>query len=270
MFHREITINGQMVAYYESRGNGAPVLFVHGNSMSGRSFEKQFNSILGETYRLIAIDLPGHGQSQPAQDFNSGYTLPGYAAIVATFVTMLEIDDATLVGWSLGGHVLLETSDYLPEATGLMIFGTPPAGKPIAAEAFIPDPLFPLSFKSDLTEKEMVAVTAGFFRSGCEVPTFAIEDMKRSDGRAREALGLSVAEANYADEVAVVANFNKPLAIVHGENESVANLSYLKSLAIPTLWRDEIQIIPNAGHTPQWEQPEMFNSLLMEFIEECR
>jgi pimeloyl-ACP methyl ester carboxylesterase len=94
--------------------------------------------------------------------------------------------------------------------------------------------------------------------------------MKRADGRAREALGVSVAEGNYADEIAVVANLDKPLAIVQGEQESYANLPYLKNLTMPTLWRDEIRMIPEAGHTPQWEQPEKFNSLLTEFIEDCR
>jgi pimeloyl-ACP methyl ester carboxylesterase len=38
---------------------------------------------------------------------------------------------------------------------------------------------------------------------------------------------------------------------------------------MPNLWRGEIQVITGAGHTPQWEQPESFNRLLREFIEDC-
>jgi pimeloyl-ACP methyl ester carboxylesterase len=269
MNHREIEINCQRIAYYESTGTGQPVLFVHGNSMSGLSFEKQLKSTLGGKYRLVALDLPGHGESGPAQDSESGYTLPGYAAVVSAFARRLAIDDALLVGWSLGGHVILEASGLLPDSAGLMICGTPPVGKPVAADAFIPNPLVPLIFKSDLSDEEIVAVTAGFFKPGSRTPEFFIDDMRRTDGRAREALGVSVGEGNYTDEVVVVANLNKPLAIVHSEYESVANLSYLKNLRIPTLWRGEIQIIPDAGHTPQWEQPERFNSLLAEFITEC-
>jgi pimeloyl-ACP methyl ester carboxylesterase len=268
--HKEIEINGQKIAYYESDSKGQPVLFIHGNSMSGLSFEKQFQSTLGDEFRIVALDLPGHGRSTPALNPASGYTLPGYATAVSECIKKLEIDNAVLVGWSLGGHVILEASGQLPDSAGLMIFGAPPCGKPMAADAFVPNPLFHLPFKSDLSNEEVVAVTAGFFKPGCQIPRFFFDDMRRTDGRAREALGVSVGEGNYSDEVAVVANLDKPLAIVHGEHESVANLSYLKNLTIPTLWRSEIQIIPDAGHTPQWEQPEIFNNLLMEFIQDCK
>lgn len=269
MNHKEVEINGQRIAYRESAGTGQPVLFIHGNSMSGRSFERQLENLLGEQYRLVALDLPGHGESGPAPDPKSAYTLPGYAAVVSGFAKILEINDAVLVGWSLGGHVLLEASGQLPESAGLMIFGTPPAGKPVAADAFMPNPLLPLMFKSALSDEEAAAATAGFFRPDSRIPPFSIEDMRRTDGKAREALGLSVAEGNYTDEVTVVATLTTPLAVVHGEMESVASLSYLKGLDIPTLWRNEIQIIPDAGHTPHWEQPELFNSLLREFICDC-
>jgi pimeloyl-ACP methyl ester carboxylesterase len=267
MHHKEINVNGKRIAYYESDGKGQTVLFIHGNSMSGLCFKKQLDSSLGKTCRLIALDLPGHGHSAPAQDPQSAYTLPGYATVVSGFVNMLEIHDAVQVGWSLGGHILLEASGQLPGSAGLMLCGAPPIGKPMASDAFIPNPLFHLSFKNDLSDDDVTAVVAGFFWPGSSIPKFFGEEMKRTDGRAREALGLSVAEGTYTDEVAVVANLNKPLAIVQGKKESVANLSYLKNLTIPTLWRREVQIIPGAGHTPQWEQPAIFNQLLREFIE---
>lgn len=267
MQRRTIEINGQRIGYYESSGQGQPILFVHGNSMSGLSFEKQFASPLGEKYRLVALDLPGHGDSGP--DPKSAYTLPAYAAVVSEFAKRIEIDDALLVGWSLGGHVLLEASGRMPESVGLMIFGTPPVGKPLAADAFLPNPLFPLAFKSALSEAEVVAVTAGFFRPGSPISSFFYEDMRRTQGMARQALGMSVGEGNYTDEVTVVANLDKPLAIVHGELDPLINLSYIKGLDIPTLWRGGIQIIADAGHTPQWEQPERFNRLLLEFVEDC-
>lgn len=270
MERRQIEINGQMIAYYESSGQGQPILFVHGNSMSGLSFEKQFAHPLGEEYRLVALDLPGHGESGPAPDPKSAYTLPAYATLVSAFAKRLEIDAAILVGWSLGGHVLLEASGRLPKAVGLMIFGTPPVGYPLAADAFLPNPLFPLAFKNALSDEEIVAVTTGFFRPGSRISSFFYEDMRRTKGMARQALGLSVGEGNYSDEVTVVANLQKPLAIVHGELDPLINLSYLKGLDIPTLWRGEIQIIADAGHTPQWEEPERFNRLLLEFVEECR
>jgi pimeloyl-ACP methyl ester carboxylesterase len=48
------------------------------------------------------------------------------------------------------------------------------------------------------------------------------------------------------------------------------NAAYISKLAIPTLWRGELQIIKGAGHAPNWEQPEQFNAVLEEFIEDTR
>ena len=217
----------------------------------------------------MALDLPGHGASADAKDPQATYCLPGYAELVAAFVKKLDIDNAVIVGWSLGGHIALEVSKLLPDLAGMMIFGTPPAGKPIAADAFSPNPLMPLIFKNTLSSDEAVAVTNGFFKPGSQIPAFFSEDMTRTDGRAREALWLSVGEENYEDEVAIVATLNKPLAIIHGEKDPLVSLPYIKGLSIPTLWRDEIQIIPDVGHTPQWEQTEKFNNLLIAFITDC-
>jgi len=47
-----------------------------------RCFTRQWGSPLAERYRLLALDLPGHGSSEPARDPCTGYTLPAYAALV--------------------------------------------------------------------------------------------------------------------------------------------------------------------------------------------
>lgn len=269
MRHKEIEVQGQRVAYSESNGTGSPVLLLHGNSLSSLAFARQFASPLGKEYRLVALDLPGHGRSAPAHDPRTTCTLPGYAEIVAAFVKALALDRAVLVGWSLGGHVLLEASGQLQNSPGLMLFGTPPVGKPMAGEAFLPHPAMGLVFTSDLSAAEAEMVTAAFFKPGSEIPPFFSEDIQRTDGRAREALRISIGEGRYADEVKIVATLKKPLAIVHGAEDPLINLSYIKGITMPTLWRGEIQMIPGAGHTPQWEQPESFNRLLRKFIEDC-
>ncbi len=149
-----------------------------------------------------------------------------------------------------------------------MLFGTPPIGKPMAGDAFLPNPLFSCLFEKELSAENAAAVAASFFSSDILVPDFFAEAMLRTDGRARVALWQSVAEGSYADEVGVAANLNKPLAIVHGEADCLVNPAYIQQLSMPTLWRDEVQVIENAGHAPHWEQPERFNRLLEDFAED--
>jgi pimeloyl-ACP methyl ester carboxylesterase len=270
MQSQTLQIGSQTIAYYQSAGKGPAALLVHGNSASGFSFRHQLESPLGEKFRLVAIDLPGHGQSAPAADPQTTYTLPGYARIVVGVVEQLGLKKAVCVGWSLGGHIVLEASAQLPDAGGFMIFGTPPVGFPPAmAEAFLPHPAMSSAFKADLTDTEMDAYVTAFFKPNVtEVPESFKADVRRTDGRARQVMASSIAPGGYKDEIEIVANLAVPLAILHGEQEQLVNVSYIRSLKMPTLWRGGVQIISGTGHAPHWENPQQFNALLEAFVEE--
>ena len=262
-----LQIPSQKVAYYESSGTGPAIMLIHGNSSSGLAYQHQINSWLGEKYRLVAIDLPGHGNSEPFAE-TSAYSLPGYAAVVAAAAEALEMEDAVLVGWSLGGHIVLEAHNQLEKAKGFVIFGTPPlAFPPAMEEAFLPNPAVNIGFKADVTEEEARAYAASFFAPGTSAPeTPFVPDILRTDGNARAGLAASIKPDGYQDEVEIVANLSIPLAIFHGGEEQLVNKAYIGKLTMPTLWRGEIQVISAAGHAPQWEQPEEFNGLLEAFM----
>jgi pimeloyl-ACP methyl ester carboxylesterase len=259
------------MAYRVSSGAGPTVVLVHGNSGSARSFARQLEGPIGERLRLVAIDLPGHGESQDAAN-PAAYSLPGYARAVAALVKALGLEEAVFVGWSLGGHVLLEAAPDLPKAAGFMIFGTPPlAFPPAMAEAFLPNPAFGVGFSAEVSKEQAEAFVASFFRPGyADVAPAFLDDVMRTDGRARAHLGASIAPNGYRDEVAVVANLKRPLAIVHGAKEQLVNGAYFDSLTMPTLWRGAVQTIPDAGHAPQWEQAPAFDALLEAFVADTR
>ena len=65
-------------------------------------------------------------------------------------------------------------------------------------------------------------------------------------------------------------DLKSPLAVLHGVEEQLVNGAYFASLAMPTLWRRAVQIIPGAGHAPQWETPLAFDALLAAFIGDTR
>lgn len=270
MDFQPLQIGSQTIATYQSLGTEMGALLVHGNSASGQWFRPQLESPLGEKYRLVAIDLPGHGRSSPAPDPQSTYSLPGYASVVAQVAERLGLQEGVFVGWSLGGHIILEAVDQLSQAAGFMIFGTPPVSIPPAMEqAFLPHPSNQNLFKEDFTEEDAALMVRSCFRPGVAgIP----EDFKafvlQTDGRARALLGQSIGAGNAKDEIEIVATLTVPLAVLHGQQEQAVNGDYIAGLDIPTLWRGEIQMIPDAGHALQWEQPEQFNALLQAFMEE--
>ncbi len=262
-----LQLPSQKVAYYESTGTGPSVMLIHGNSSSGLSYQHQLNSSLGETYRLVAIDLPGHGDSESAADM-SAYSLPGYAGVIAAAAKALSMQDAVFVGWSLGGHIVLEAHNQLPQAKGFVIFGTPPlAFPPAMEEAFLPNPAMNVGFKPDVSAEEAQTYAASFFAPNVSAPqTPFTTDILRADGNARAGLAASITPDGYQDEIEIVGNLSTPLAILHGKEEQLVSEAYISQLMMPSLWRNRVQIIADAGHAPQWEQPAQFNALLDEFI----
>jgi pimeloyl-ACP methyl ester carboxylesterase len=265
------------IAVHESGGQGPPVVLIHGNSSSSRAFSRQLEGPLGGRVRLVAVDLPGHGESDDARD-PGAYSLPGHARAVRAVVEALDLHEARFVGWSLGGHVTLEMAPDLPRARGFVIFGTPPvpsrAEQPIpsrepARDPFLPNPTMRFTFQENIDKGEASAYVAAFFKPGfADVPSFYLQDALRTDGRARSGLGSSVEGGLYRDEVAIVRDLDVPLAVLHGGDEQLVNGQYFGSVVMPSLWRRAVQMIPYAGHAPHWETPKAFDALLEAFVEE--
>ncbi len=268
---KTLQLSSQSISYYESDGQGPVIVFVHGNSLSSKSFKRQFESPLARNYRLLAIDLPGHGRSERAKNPGSIYTLPGYAAVVAEFSEKLGLDDAVFVGASLGGHALLEALPNLKAVSGLFIFGAPPLPLPCNTDdAFLPkgDELS-FVFNPEVSDEEVEVFVSHLYRAETQDRSVAdSQDICKTDGMARAVLGQSFMAGAYTDEVKAVADMTIPLAIIHGDEERLVNGSYYDAINTPTLWRAEVQTIAGAGHSPQWETPAEFNRLLDEFAQD--
>src|SRR5215831_12534680 len=93
--------------YYEDHGTGKPVVLIHGWPLSGRSWEKQLAVLLDAGYRVITYDRRGFGDSSKP---TFGYDYDTFAEDLHTLVTTLDLGDAVLVGFSMGGG---EVARYL-------------------------------------------------------------------------------------------------------------------------------------------------------------
>lgn len=258
------------VAVRDTQASGPTVVLVHGNSFSGRSFLHQLEGPLGRTFRLIALDLPGHGESAWAVDPEKDYLLSGFASVLVEVAKQLDATRAVFVGWSLGGHIVLEAAAQLPAARGFCIFGAPPiASAADFPRAFAPDPSVAVAFRSDSTDAEVAAYLQKTLKPGTAVPPSFREDFERADPRSRAVLGASVPRGDFTDETKIVATLTRPLAVLHGRHDALIQRAYFDHVAMPTLWRGAVQEFADAGHTPQCEAPEDFDRLLSDFVTEA-
>jgi pimeloyl-ACP methyl ester carboxylesterase len=267
---KRIRVGPHSLAVCISGRGPATAVLLHGNSCSSRCYDRQLESGLADRLRLIAIDLPGHGDSSPAEDPDKTYTLPGYAETLVAAAEELGAEDAVFVGWSLGGYVVLEAMPSLPRAAGFLIFGAVPiASSADLSRALTSDPVVEAGFRADSTDAELRAIIAMFFRQGFVGAPFFFEDFRRTDKRARVVLAASVARNEIRDEMRILRETKQPVAVVHGAHDALALRGGFVPGSMPTLWRGQIQEIADAGHAPQWETPEAYNRILQDFVLEC-
>ena len=271
---RVLSIGSERISVHDSGGSGPAVVLVHGNSSSSRVWEPLLTGELGRKYRLIAPDLPGHGQSSDAEQMvrSTVYSIPGYADVVRAVAGQMGVENAVFVGWSLGGHAVLEAAASLPQAAGFMVFGTPPLPFPPTADfggAFLK---LGLGFAKDWSEDDARVWVADYMAPGVAAADFMLQDARRTDGHARASLAAGIGTVGYADELNIIATIGRPLAIVQGAHEQIVNAAYLDGLAptIPTLWRGKVQVVEGAGHAVQWENPAQFGALLDAFVADCQ
>ncbi len=86
--------------YYEDRGSGKPVVLVHGWPLSGGSWERQSAALLAAGYRVVTYDRRGFGRSSAPTD---GYDYDTLAGDTNKLIETLDLQDATLIGFSMGG-----------------------------------------------------------------------------------------------------------------------------------------------------------------------
>ena len=124
--------NDQVELYYEDKGSGSPVVLIHGWPLSGRSWENQVPALIEAGHRVITYDRRGFGAS--SQPWN-GYDYDTFADDLHALLVHLDLRDATLVGFSMGGG---EVVRYLAK------HGTDRVSKAVLAAA-VP----PYLYKSD-------------------------------------------------------------------------------------------------------------------------
>jgi pimeloyl-ACP methyl ester carboxylesterase len=95
----------------QALGEGSPALvFVHGWSCDRTYWAGQLQPF-SRDFRLVAVDLGGHGESGLERD---AWTIPAFGEDVAAVVEKLRLDRVVLVGHSMGGDVILEAARRLP------------------------------------------------------------------------------------------------------------------------------------------------------------
>jgi non-heme chloroperoxidase len=253
--------------HVDEAGNpdGPPVLFIHGISQSRMAWRHQLGSALGQTMRLVAMDLRGHGQSDRPRDAYGEPFL--WADDVNAVITELGLDRPILCGWSYGGVVI---GDYLrcygERALGgiVLVAAVTRLGEtvmPFLAPQFVD--LFPGLFSTDVEESSTALqdfvrlctsadLDPGEFYSAVGYNTVVSPQVRRA---------MMSRTVNYDD---LFARLETPLLAVHGLDDRIVLPAMSEHLARVVL-QARTSFYAGVGHTPFREDVARFDAELLAF-----
>jgi pimeloyl-ACP methyl ester carboxylesterase len=258
------TSHGSLAVEENGRGE-IPVLLIHGNSFCRGVFRHQLQGSLAKNHRLIAFDLPGHGESSDAPDPIRTYTRPGLADATVELLEKLRVSEAIVFGWSLGGHIGIEMFSRFPGMRGLMISGAPPVSSNQMSQGFNMSPQRGVASKQELSKAEIDAFVENIFGESAEA--FLRDAVARTDGRFRKRLFEAAHAGEGVDQRLTVESSRVPLAVVNGGADLIVNLDYFDTVAYANLWNGRCHRLCGLGHVPFWEAPDDFNPVFEQFLQ---
>lgn len=261
--------------YYERHGEGPPVVFVHGSSLDFRQWTPQIESLTNQ-YEVIVYDIRGHGRSGRARDSYSSRAV--LADDLVALVDALDLDQPVVVGCSLGGRVAYVYAARYPDSlAGLVTLeASPVAGESPPLPIRILARLFPMLMGVVGAER----MTTLYYRlepalgdadEWEDTPIRGLNMTKGEYKRATAALLDTTAQQRFgrADKEPVdLSSINVPTLVLTGDDPSDVFADTAETLTdeIPD---SERRRVPDAGHAANFENPDAFDDILRDFLDDC-
>ena len=248
---------------------GKPIVFIHGLSQCSLAWSKQLSSDLADSFRLVAMDIRGHGLSDKPRDAYGDSRV--WANDVHAVIRQLELAKPLLVGWSYGGAIM---SDYVACYGEDEIAGT----NWIGAVCRLGEPLVAGGFLGE----QFLAAVPGLFSENMEESVSALErliDLCIPSGLSAEEryllLGINIVVPPHVrqgllsrnlDNDSVVGKMSKPMLLSWGEDDVVV-LPTMRDHIAELVQHAEVSTYPGVGHAPFWEEFQRFNRELRDLRE---
>jgi pimeloyl-ACP methyl ester carboxylesterase len=244
---------------YEVTGTGDPVVLLHGLGSSGRDWEPQIAE-LSKRYRVVSLDLRGHGRSDRPR---GPYSIAGFAADVAALMSHLGIGAAHVCGISLGGMIAFQLAVDSPAfVRTLAIINSGPAfpGRTLKGRLALLSRFAVIRLKG---LPALAPIIAGrLFPKPEQEPlrrTF-IERFAGNDRRAYESTLRAIGRFDVSDRLDRI---RCPVLVLSGDRDYTpvsAKEAYVGRLADARL-----VVLHDSGHASPMDQPARVTEALLEF-----
>ncbi len=267
--HKIIGGGGTRIHVIEAgNSRGRPILFVHGFSQCSLCWQRQFNSDLADDFRLVALDLRGHGLSEKPRDAYGDSRL--WAEDINAVIHTLKLDHPILSGWSYGPIVMLDyVRHYGEDAIAGMNFigGITSLGSEKALSVITPEflSLVPAFFSTD-TEESVRGL--GSLLRLCFAKEPGPEEVYLMLGY-NLSVPPHVRQALFSrtiDNDDVLAKIKKPVLITQAINDAIVK-AVAADVHRSALANGEVELVADTGHACFWDNAAAFNRRLRSFAD---
>ncbi len=252
--------NGARRVYAEESGEGEPLILIHGGNLDCRMWDDQF-PVFAKAHRTIRYDVCGHGRSDPPRETYSD--LDDLYGLLAS----LDVEEAILVGLSLGGRIALDFALEYPDAVKGLVLAGPGLSGYAFTDAEVGGNLGRVSAavrEGDLALARELLLENPYWRQ--DDPAIRSKVKSLLDGYS---FGGWLNPALYRDTsvpaIKRLHDVGAPTLIVVGDRDvsDILRISELLEKGIPGAVK---VTVPGAGHLLNIQRPDQFNRIVLDFL----
>jgi sigma-B regulation protein RsbQ len=242
--------------HYSVSGKGEPALvFIHCWACNRHFWDNQVAEF-SKTYRVVTIDLPGHGESGKER---KTYSVESYGNDVKTVVTKLNLKRVVLVGSSMGGPIALEATRRMPDRVVAIV----PVDTLQNVEQKVPQEQLDSVFKQmEANFKFATTSLLNQFFFSPTTPAAVKERIINETIAQKPEVVLPILKVVFSyDAVPAMREVKVPIRAINSDRvptDVAANRKYAQQF--------DVVIINGTGHYPMLEDPERFNQMLAEIL----
>jgi branched-chain amino acid transport system permease protein len=236
--------------FYETKGNGMPVIYVHGNFASSKWFEKVMDVPSSKVY---AIDLPNFGNSGWIEEIS----IEKYSYYLWKFVENLKIEKSILVGHSLGGAVVLKCVIDHPENFSGMFLVDPAPANGLKTLEVVYSVLESFKNHPDFLEKSL----EGIMPTKQEMAKILVEEGMKMNPKAFSGNARALERYDYSKDLSKI---NIPVEVLWGTLDPIVSRNDLEKM-VTLIPKAKFDLLEGIGHSLIVENPKIFTELLVKF-----
>lgn len=269
-----VTIGSIHTRYWQQGGMGSPVVLIHG---LGASVDIWMHAIdtLAQAHRVYALDLVGFGKTDKP-DTEYGAAL--FPTFLNRFIRVMNIENATLIGNSLGGGIALQYALLYPHSVSRLVL-VDSAG--FGADASLSLRALSLPLVGELMTRPSRFEAYVYFRHAVHDPSVLTKEFIDTY---RELHSLPGNQTSLLKAIRAILSFRggkkellnpilnnihriaAPTLIIWGRQDRVLPLRHAYT-AKKMLPHSQLHILDSCGHMPQYERPEEFNRIVLQFLD---